>query len=226
METPNRPGRPLLWAECIVLYVLAPLICWWQGWFIIPVLLVMGGFVFIRLWRDPTFQRAPVTNLRVPPAEWRRMLIEWLIALPLLAGLVWWLNPGELLAFPREQPGFWALIMVAYPVLSVWPQELIYRAYFLHRYRPIFGAGRLLLLSSAAAFGSAHVIFGNPIAVILTLAGGWLFASTYRRTGSLPFVAIQHNLYGCAIFTAGLGEYFYKGTARFLESITHSHPGL
>src|SRR5581483_11123551 len=143
-----------------------------------------------------------------------------------IGGAGWCLNPRELFRFPREQPVFWAVVMVAYPILSVWPQEIIYRAYFLQRYRPILGNTWLLLLASSVAFAFAHIVFANSIAIILTFVAGWLFATTYMRTRFLPFVAVQHSLYGCAVFTIGLGHYFYHGTARFLEGIAHSHSGL
>jgi len=67
------------------------------------------------------------------------------------------------------------------------------------------------------------VLFLNPLAVLLTLAGGWMFAGTHRQTGSLAIAAIEHALYGCWIFTAGLGEFFYHGTIRFAETLSR-HP--
>jgi hypothetical protein len=39
-------------------------------------------------------------------------------------------EPGNVLAILRHKPALWALIMIAYPVLSVVPQEIIYRAFF------------------------------------------------------------------------------------------------
>ncbi len=207
-------------------YVLAPVLCWRLRWPIILVLVIMSFLLFLRLRSDSSFDRGQLARFHVPWTAWRRMFLEWLLVLPLLGALVWCLNPRELFRFPREQPVFWAVVMVAYPILSVWPQEIIYRAYFLHRYRPILGNTWLLLLASSVAFAFAHIVFANSIAIILTFVAGWLFATTYMRTRSLPLVAVQHSLYGCAVFTIGLGHYFYHGTARFLEGIAHSHSGL
>ncbi|WP_234730087.1 hypothetical protein [Acidocella facilis] len=47
----------------------------------------------------------------------------------------------------------------------------------------------------------------------LTLAGGWLFARSYAATRSLTFSGVEHALYGCLVFTIGLGQYFYTGAA-------------
>jgi uncharacterized protein len=67
---------------------------------------------------------------------------------------------------------------------------------------------------SAVAFSFAHIIFRNPIAVGFTLIGGVLFAWRYAVTGSLLTSSFEHALYGCWMFTIGLGEYFYKGALR------------
>lgn len=56
-----------------------------------------------------------------------------------------------------------------------------------------------------------HIIFRNPVAPLLTLPGGYLFATTYTRTRSLLITGIEHALYGDLVFTIGLGIYFYKG---------------
>lgn len=60
-----------------------------------------------------------------------------------------------------------------------------------------------------APFTDMHIIFENPLAVILTLLGGVVFARTYEETGSLITSGIEHALYEGFIFTIGLGKYFY-----------------
>ncbi len=47
----------------------------------------------------------------------------------------------------------------------------------------------------------------------MTIVGGWIFASRYRRTRSLFTVSVEHALYGMLVFTVGLGQYFYHGAA-------------
>jgi membrane protease YdiL (CAAX protease family) len=65
---------------------------------------------------------------------------------------------------------------------------------------------------NAFCFGYMHIIFHNWVAVVLTIIGGFLFAVTYNKTRSTLLVSIEHSLFGCLIFTIGLGEFFYKGT--------------
>jgi membrane protease YdiL (CAAX protease family) len=54
-----------------------------------------------------------------------------------------------------------------------------------------------------------HIVFRNPLAMALTFAGGILFAWRYEKTGSLFVSSFEHALYGCFLFTIGLGRYFY-----------------
>jgi membrane protease YdiL (CAAX protease family) len=111
-------------------------------------------------------------------------------------------------ALVRERPWLWLLIAVAYPVVSVVPQEVVFRAFFLHRYRGILGGEATGVVGSAVAFGAAHLVLHNWLAVVLTLGGGFLFARTYLRTRSLPATAWEHALYGVGLFTVGLGRFF------------------
>lgn len=69
-----------------------------------------------------------------------------------------------------------------------------------------------MIVASAAAFAFLHIIFRNWLAVGLTFAGGLLFAARYAGTGSLATSSFEHALYGCWLFTIGLGQYFYHGT--------------
>jgi membrane protease YdiL (CAAX protease family) len=111
----------------------------------------------------------------------------------------------------RPRPGFWALVMVLYPLFSAYPQELVYRAFFFHRYRLLFRTPRQMIWASSLAFAFLHIIFQNPIGVILTIPGGYLLSLTYQRTNSLVLTGIEHALYGNLVFTVGLGLYFYRG---------------
>ena len=104
------------------------------------------------------------------------------------------------------------MVMVFYPVFSVYPQELIFRAFLFHRYRPLFGSTRNLVIVSAVAFGLAHLFFANLLAPLLSAVGGWIFARTYARSDSTLQATIEHALFGCFLFTVGLGWYFYGGS--------------
>jgi len=139
------------------------------------------------------------------------VVVPFAVAAPVLLLVGWLYDPERLFTFVRQRPLFWLLLMVLYPILSVYPQGIIYRAFILHRYRPLFGPRWVRILASAIAFSAAHMIFQNWIAPILTFAGGLLFAWTYEQTRSGLLATMQHALFGCYLFTTGLGWYFYYG---------------
>jgi membrane protease YdiL (CAAX protease family) len=119
-------------------------------------------------------------------------------------------EPELLFSFPRHRTVLWAMVMIIYPIYSVLPQGIIHRAFLFHRYRMLF-QGRMMILASAAAFSYMHIVFKNPLALLLTFAGGILFAKTYKDTDSLVISLIEHALYGNFLFTIGLGRYLYLG---------------
>ncbi|WP_433086647.1 CPBP family intramembrane glutamic endopeptidase [Dactylosporangium sp. CA-052675] len=178
----------------------------------IPVLLVLTVVVAFFFRRARDFDRRDLWRPEALRPELPRVLRLWALAAVLAVAAVWVFDREHLFDLPRHNPGLWALIIVAYPVVSVYPQELVFRAFLLHRYRTMLRGERISAAASALSFGLAHLLFGNPVAVVLTLLGGWLFARRYQRTRSLLTVCVEHAAYGLLIFTVGLGRYFYHGT--------------
>jgi membrane protease YdiL (CAAX protease family) len=205
--------------ECTVLFLGLPAViaAGWIHALVIPVLVLMAAGCALALRRSHQVRLRDLIRPRVPPAEWRRVLLLFAAAVPGLVALLWLINPAALCSLPQHHPKIWLLVMVVYPLVSVVPQELVYRAFFFERYRPLFGSGRGLILAAALVFSFGHVVFHNWPAVLLTAAGGWLFATTYRRSSSLFLVSVEHALYGCAIFTIGYGTYFFDGTLRLFR---------
>ena len=144
-------------------------------------------------------------------ANLKPILLRFLISAGLLWTATYMLEPGSLFSFVRTSPRFWLLVMFLYPILSVVPQEIIFRSFFFARYRTLFTHPAALVLASGLAFGFAHILFHNWVAPVLCVVGGIMFAQTYRRTQSLMLVAFEHALYGDFVFTLGLGRYFYHG---------------
>ena len=127
----------------------------------------------------------------------------------LLGRELWGLRfPDLMFPLPRHKPGLWAIIVVGYPLLSVLPQNVVWRVFLMHRYRGLFGGGVLMVAASALTFGAAHAVMLNWFAVVTTLVGGVFFAQTYRRSGSMLLASIEHALYGLWMFTVGYGLLF------------------
>jgi membrane protease YdiL (CAAX protease family) len=119
--------------------------------------------------------------------------------------MVWWFLPEKLFFVVKENPGLWLGSSLFYAVVSVYPQELIYRHFFYWRYSHLLSP-RLFLALNALLFSLAHTLFMNGLVFALTLAGGFLFANTYRKTQSLVVTSIEHAVYGLWLYTVGLGE--------------------
>lgn len=179
-----------------------------------PALLVGGSACLGALLLDGSFDRTRLWNFQGARAIFRGLLPMFGLSVVVLGFGVLVALPERFLQFPLQRPAFWLLVMVAYPVLSVYPQEIIFRAFFFHRYGPVFVRPGVTIGASAIAFGYAHIILHNWVAVTLSVIGGALFAWTYERSRSLLAASIEHALYGCAIFTLGLGWYFYAGAVR------------
>jgi membrane protease YdiL (CAAX protease family) len=179
---------------------------------LIPSILIFFFVCLALLLLDESFDRKSLWNWRAARRELPRIFLIAAFGIAFVTGLVLVLRPEVFLSLPRQHPVLWVIIMLAYPLASVYPQEVIFRAFFFHRYRTLFGQHSLIMiLISAAAFGYAHIVLKNWLAVSATLAGGLLFGWTYARSRSVAATAIEHAIYGCFMFTVGLGQFFYNG---------------
>ena len=122
--------------------------------------------------------------------------------------------PERLFSLPLQKPGLWIMVLILYPLLSVIPQEILFRSFFFKRYKELFKTQVNLIIASAVSFGWVHIILLNWVAVVFSIFGGLIFARTYAKTSSLAASCAEHAIYGCIIFTLGLGYYFYHGAVR------------
>jgi hypothetical protein len=219
--------KPALLAEFVTIFVLLPLGYRFSPVQLppLPLLWVVALYCYLTLRHEQQFTSGWLWNAQGGLGQlWQVAAIFAMVGAVIVLG-VWRLAPASLFSFPRARLGLWALVMVLYPVVSVYPQGLVYRAFLMHRYARLFAAitptasselrGWMLILVSAIAFGFLHIIFRNPLAVWMTFAGGLLFAWRYQATGSLALSSFEHALYGCWLFTIGLGQYFYIGRVKF-----------
>jgi membrane protease YdiL (CAAX protease family) len=198
--------------ELVFLFVFLPLGLLFSPFAIpkIPVLLLVTLLCLRLLLGDRNFSRKALWDREALRAYLRTILVRLILVGPALVLFTLLVSPETLFNFPRSRPGFWVLVLVLYPFFSAYPQELVYRAFFFHRYRTLFRTPRQMIWASSLAFSFLHVIFQNPISVILTIPAGYLFGHTYQRTKSLAPTGLEHALYGDLVFTVGLGYYFYR----------------
>lgn len=179
---------------------------------VVPTLLLASAIAFAHLRRAGLLARGEATRLRgVSVYDWIRVLARFAACAALLTALLALYRPDWILSFPRRNPRFWLAVCAAYPIVSVLPQGILYRALWEKRYAAGLSRTASLLLG-AAFFAWAHVVFRNVWACVFTFIGGLFFLTTYRRTGSLLFSGVEHALYGDFLFTIGWGAFFYEGT--------------
>jgi uncharacterized protein len=214
LASPPRLRLLLRALELVSLFVALPLALRWQpvG---VPRLGILGlvtaGCVGVLL-RDPSFEWRRLFALGDLRGSLRTTGLRALLVAAVVAALVWVLRPEALLAVPKGGAVPWLAGLAAYPVLSAWPQEVLYRVFFFHRYAPLLGPAGLVA-ANAAAFGLLHAVYPNLLAPLLSVPAGLLLALTYRRTGAIGPVWLEHAVYGLLLFGLGLGRIFFDGAA-------------
>ncbi len=176
-----------------------------------PAIWLLFAICLVALLLDPSFDRKRLWNSRGVKTHLPLILSLGLVGAILLTAVLYFTAPGSLFGLIRTRPQLWAIIMVLYPVLSVYPQEVAFRAFFFHRYQRLFGKGAGILVASSLAFGWAHIVMRNGWAIGFSTIGGMLFGLTYLRTRSLAAACLEHGMYGCFLFTIGWGYWFYSG---------------
>jgi len=199
--------------EFVFLFLVLPLILFFLTPIpVLPFLWLVAIWCFFILKKEAKLPKEKFTSFKGLNKVFLTIFIQFLIISFILLAFVYFFMPDKIFSLIRDNPLFWLAIMIIYPTLSVYPQELVYRVYFFYRYENIFKNRNLLIYLNAFLFGYMHILFHNWIAVVLTIAGGYIFAKLYEKTHSLMILFVAHSLYGCMLFTIGLGEYFYTGT--------------
>jgi uncharacterized protein len=203
----------MLALEFAGLYFVLPSLIAWIGPKL-PGLLVLWlvSIPCVRFLRnDQQFDRRQLWGRMPIPSGWTGVAIPFLLNASILTLSIWHWAPQRLLDIPRTNPHLWILLLCFYPIFSVYPQGLVYRVFFEQRYEALFRTPASLVIAGGVAFAYMHIVFRNPWAMALSLPAGMLFFARYRETRSLMVSSLEHALYGCFIFTIGLGSYFYQG---------------
>jgi len=198
--------------EFILLFVGLPAFVFWEPFYIprIPVLLVVTVSIVIVLWRDRSFDNSLFWNYAGFRKKCSVILLRSVVislALFVITALFW--RP-LLFGFVHDNFWLWLAVLFVYPVVSAYPQELIYRVFFFHRYKFLFTHPRTMIFMSALSFAFLHIIYNNWVAVCFTLCGGLVFALNYHRNRSGMAAALEHAVYGDLLFTLGMGGFFYN----------------
>ena len=137
---------------------------------------------------------------------WKHVLLRFGLLIVFTIAFMYFSEADKLFIVLRKNPVLWFSICCFYSIFSVFPQEFLYRTFFFTRYQSVFNKTYVLIIVNALVFSLAHVGFNNSLVLLITLAGGFVFAITYNKTRSLFFTSIEHAIYGAWLFTVGMGE--------------------
>jgi len=137
---------------------------------------------------------------------WKQTVIQLVIIAIITSCYMYIEDKNNLYTVMLNKPFLWVSILFIYSLFSVYPQELIFRTFFFQRYQSLFKSDIIFILINAALFSLAHIFFKNTLVMFLTFIGGILFAITFNRTKSTVLVSIEHAIYGCWLFTVGMGD--------------------
>lgn len=215
IAVPDQRRRLQLTIELLVLFVALPFLMRYAVftyrvplfYALPPVLLLIAAFLFL----DPGFSLKRELKRAVPRDTLLSVFKIFAVGAGLVAAAVALILPEHLFGLVKNRTGLWAKVLMLYPFTSVLTQEFMYRAFFFHRYGPLFSNRWVLITVNAAVFAIGHVLFRNWIAVGGTFLAGLLLAWRYERTRSFWAVWIEHVLWGWLVFTIGLGVFFFTG---------------
>ena len=173
--------------------------------FILPVL----AFIFLLLRRNPDFKWKELIQWSVPQKTINGSLPIILLSALLMLGYVWIFERENLFNLPRANIWIFLAMCIFYPVFSAYGQEIIYRTFLHKRYSVIFPKGWHFVLASAVAFSFLHIVYYDPVSMILTFIGGLYFSWMYLVTRSVLYTSVLHGIFGMLIFGVGLGQYFW-----------------
>lgn len=208
--------KALLLTECIVLFFIMPAALYfhrhWFAWRITPIVLVIAAMCSAYLVADKSFDKRKLWDTGNITEHIGKILVTFVVPAAMIGVFTYFYQKNHFLYFVSAEPWLWLVFILFYPLLAVYPQEIVFRAFFFHRYGCLFSDRITMIILSGISFGIAHLFYANWFAPVLSTFGGMLFAYRYAKTDSLVAAAIEHGLWGNFLFTVGLGWYFYSGS--------------
>ncbi len=211
-------GGTMTWRyiEYITLFWLIPLTLYslreHLGYILIPLLIAIAIGCLVVLMQKGVLQAQWQKAKNINYSHLYSIATVFVILAALFLVVIAVALPDKLLDLPQSDTNTWLLILLLYPFISVFPQEVIFRSYFFHRYRKVFTGNNSRCFFSSLSFSLAHLLYANWIAVILSFCGSLLFSYRYVKTDNIALVIVEHSLWGMFIFTSGLGSFFIVST--------------
>jgi membrane protease YdiL (CAAX protease family) len=204
-------GKIYLAIEFVLLFFGIPTWIYLDQDFIHPSIIILPVlvFIFILLRRNSDFKWSELIRWQVSRKVLYANAIFIVLAALLMLGYVFFFEPENLFNLPRANIWLYLGLCLFYPIFSAFGQEIIYRTFLSKRYSLILPKGWQFVLASALTFSFMHIVYYNPVSLILTFIGGIYFAVNYRITRSVLFTSVLHGIFGIMMFGVGLGQYFW-----------------
>ncbi len=209
-------SRLQLWTEFALLFIGVPvlMVVYFEelraNRFLFPSIWILATVAAFLLWCTPGWRFAKLFQGPVL-REWRLILLYIVGTAVTCVAFVLWLVPHRFLEMPLYRTELWLVIMIGYPLVSAWPQEIIFRSLFFERYGVLFPSDRIAIVMNGVIFGFGHMFFDSWVTIVMTGVGGAIMGWAYLRGRSMTVAWIMHAVAGQIIFTTGLGIFFYHG---------------
>ena len=193
--------------EFIIIYFILPIVLVIANikYLFFLILILVSIYAFFTLKKDKEFNLKSLLH----KIYWKQVLILNIIFAVNIYLYTFIFYPELLFSLPKKNLALLIMIIIFYPVVSVAPQELIYRVFFCQRYKKILGHnyGNIILINTFV-FAFGHIIFLNLTALIFTAIASPIFLIVYLRY-SFATCLFLHALSGLLVFIFGLGKFFF-----------------
>jgi hypothetical protein len=197
--------------EFVLLFFGIPVLIYLDKDFIHPSIIILPVllFIFILLRRTSDFNWSELFRWSVSQKALALNALIIVVCALLIWGYVFLFDRENLFNLPRAHPWIYLALCVFYPVFSAFGQEIIYRTFLSKRYSYLLPKDWHFVVASAVTFSFVHIVYYNPVSLVLTFIGGLYFARVYQQTGSVLFTSVLHGIFGILFFGMGLGQYFW-----------------
>ena len=204
-------GRIYLVIEFVLLFFGIPTWIYLDQDFIHPIIIILPVliFIFMLLRRTSDFKWGELIRWQVPRKVILGNAVLIVFAALLMLGYVYFFHRENLFNLPRANIWLFLGLCLFYPVFSAFGEEIIYRTFLSRRYSGILAKEWHFVLASAITFSFMHIVYYDPVSMILTFMGGLYFARNYQITRSVLFTSVLHGIFGIMMFGVGLGQHFW-----------------
>jgi membrane protease YdiL (CAAX protease family) len=180
--------------EVAAFYLLALSIIWGEQFFKPPVLLLAPIMIALCLASN-RIHRDSLERVGLHPKNFgraMRMSAPWFLPVVILAAVAW----------GKKAPSGWDFwfSLFGYPVWA-FAQDYALLSFIGNRLEDALPTEKLLVAPlNAALFSAVH--YPNPILMVATFIGGWVFTSIFMKTRHLVPLALLHAAFGVGISLA------------------------